>query len=73
MGEFVRATMQVFFLLCGRYMPFYKWAFRALRELPAPLSGYAELLETLLTTDNDETMRAVKADTVEDLASAVIA
>ena len=31
-GEFVRAAVHVLLLLDGRYMPYYKWAFRALRE-----------------------------------------
>ena len=31
-GEFVRAAVHALLLLDGRYMPYYKWAFRALRE-----------------------------------------
>lgn len=31
--EFVNAAMKVNFLLQDRYMPYYKWSFRALREL----------------------------------------
>ena len=32
-AEFVNAAMKVTFLLQDRYMPYYKWSFRALREL----------------------------------------
>lgn len=31
-GEFVNAAFKVLFLLGGRYAPYYKWAFHALRE-----------------------------------------
>ena len=51
-GDFVRHCMAAVFLLNGAYQPYYKWAFRALRALPK-LSLLAELLEYLLTTDND--------------------
>jgi len=33
-SRFVEASMSLLFLLSRRYMPFYKWAFRACRELP---------------------------------------
>jgi len=70
--EFVRAAIHAVFLLCGQYMPYYKWQFRALRELPR-LSGLHESLEFLLSTDNEETTAEVKAEIVEDIAAAVIA
>jgi len=34
MGEFVRAASSVIFLLNRRHMPYYKWCFRAMGELP---------------------------------------
>lgn len=40
--QFVTSAMKVLFLANGRYMPFYKWSFRALRKL---LSGYSEGIE----------------------------
>ena len=70
-GEFVRRAMAVIFLLNERYLPYYKWQFRALRQLPL-LGGEAETLELLLTTDNGRTMARAKQDMMEALASAVI-
>ncbi|MBO4235452.1 MAG: DUF4037 domain-containing protein [Firmicutes bacterium] len=50
--EFARNTMSAIFLLNETYEPFYKWSFRAMRNLPK-LSLTAELLEYLITTDNE--------------------
>ena len=71
-GEFVRHAIAVIFLLNERYLPYYKWQFRALRALPV-LSEEAETLELLLTTDNGKTMARAKQDLIENLASAVVA
>ena len=71
-GEFVRHAIAVIFLLNERYLPYYKWQFRALRQLPL-LAGEAETLELLLTTDNGREMARAKQDLMENLASAVIA
>ena len=69
--EFSRAAMQTVFLLNGVYMPFYKWAFRAMRALPE-LSLTAELIESLITTDNGEATREEKGDVIESVAADVI-
>ncbi len=69
--EFVRSTSSVLFLLNRRYQPYYKWTFRALRELPL-LSILAELLEYLLTTDNSPDLAEAKYDVIESIASDVI-
>ena len=69
--EFVKSAMAAIFLLNRRYQPYYKWSFRAMRELPK-LSLLAELLEYLLTTDNQEPLREDKYDTIEGIASDVI-
>ena len=71
-GDFVRHCMGAVFLLNGVYQPYYKWAFRALRALPR-LSLLAELMEYLLTTDNDGDMAAAKRDVIEGMAADVIA
>ena len=71
-GDFVRHCMAAVFLLNGVYQPYYKWAFRAMRSLPR-LSLLAELLEYLLTTDNDAGLAAAKADVIEGLAADIIA
>ena len=69
--EYVKSAMAVLFLLNRRYMPYYKWSFRALRELPK-LSLLAELLEYLLTTDNSDDLYPEKADVMESIAADVI-
>ena len=71
-GEFVRHAIAAIFLLNERYLPYYKWQFRALRALPL-LGTEAETLELLLTTDNGRTMAQAKQDMIENLASAVVA
>ena len=70
--DFTRHCMGAVFLLNGVYQPYYKWAFRALRGLPR-LSLLAELMEYLLTTDNDGDMAAAKADVIEGMAADIIA
>ena len=66
--EFADSAMAAAFLLSRRYRPYYKWRFRALRELPL-LSELAEPLEQILTTPCDEE----KLRTVEELCAAVAA
>ena len=69
--EFARHAMGAAFLLNGVYEPYYKWAFRAMRLLPR-LSLLAELVEYLITTDNDADLAAEKARVIEDMAADVI-
>lgn len=69
--EFARAAMSAVFLLNGVYQPYYKWAFRAMRALPR-LSLLAELIEYLITTDNDGDLAAAKRDVIEGMAADVI-
>ena len=72
--EFAKSCMETIFLLNDSYMPFYKWAFRAMRNLPK-LSLTAELLEYLITTDNEgdlvrdkyEVMEGICGDVAEEL------
>ena len=71
-GEFTRRAISAIFLLNGVYQPYYKWAFRALRDLPR-LSLLAEVLEYLLTTDNDGETAAEKRRVIEGVAADVIA
>ncbi len=70
-GEFVRASMTAVFLLNRRYMPYYKWSFRAMRALPC-LPVPAETMEYLLTTPNDRETAETKYELIEDAASSVI-
>ncbi len=68
--EFARNTMETVFLLNQVYQPYYKWSFRALRQLDT-LSIEAELLEYLLTTDNDANAEE-KYNVIEGIASDII-
>ena len=68
--EFVKNTLSVLFLLNRRYRPYYKWVFRALRELPEG-SDYVALLEYLLTTDNSEVQTGRKTKFIEEISASV--
>lgn len=67
-AEYVKAAMSVAFLLNKKYQPFYKWSFRAMRELER-LSIEAELLEYLITTPNDGEMAEEKYRVIEGIAA----
>ena len=70
--EFVSAALQAIFLLRGRYLPYYKWSFRALRALP---DGYrlSGQLASLLTGDNtDPAVAGDKHGEIETVAGYVI-
>ena len=70
--EFVNAAMKTHFLLQDRYKPYYKWSFRALRELIGT-KELSEKLSFLLFGDNRNNMVAErKYDTIEEIASETI-
>ena len=68
--EFVKSTLTTVFLLNGRYQPYYKWVFRAMRVLPA-LSKLADPLESLLTTDNRAETIPAKTQSIEDISASI--
>lgn len=71
-SEYVTAAIKIIFLLRGRYAPYYKWSFRALRELPGG-KDYATLLSAILLGDNSTPENAEKKyDTIETVAVALI-
>lgn len=59
-AEFVKAATAAVFLLNNRYQPYYKWSFRALRELPL-LAALAQPLEALLSRSDEGQIEAVSA------------
>ena len=63
-AEFVKSALSAVFLLNRRYQPYYKWTFRALRNLPQ-LSELAELLGSVL--------RAPDTALIESVSAAVLA
>lgn len=69
--EFVRSTMYMIYLLNGRHMPYYKWAFRGMDGLER-LGDMRGALEYLLTGGNEAAEQETKAGVVEDVCAAVV-
>ena len=69
--EFAKSAMQVIFLLNGRYMPYYKWCFRALSELPL-FSALSYSLEYLISSENNCENSKLKYDMIEDISALII-
>lgn len=69
--EFVNAAMKTVFLLNKKYMPYYKWSFRAMRNLKL-FSTFSDSFEYLLTSENDSVTAQTKTDVIEDIASMII-
>ena len=70
--EYVKAVSAVIFLLNRRPMPFYKWQFRAMRDLPM-LADCESDLEYLMTVDNGPDQADIKMATIEKIAGDIIA
>lgn len=71
--EYVTAAMKTTFLLQDRYMPYYKWSFRALRGLVGT-EELSEKLSFLLSGDNrDGAVAEKKYGIIEEIASDTIA
>ena len=69
--EFSNAAMKVCFLLNGKYMPYYKWQFRALRDLPNG-AFIADSLEFLISTDNSSENANIKNEIINSVAEEII-
>jgi hypothetical protein len=70
--EYVKAASAAIFLLNEVPMPFYKWQFRAMRDL-ARLADCAEDMDYLMTTDNGPDQADIKMATIEKIAGDIIA
>ena len=70
-GEFANHAMSTAFLLEKKTKPYYKWSFRALKELPGG-EDLARSLEWLLTTENGPEIAEDKYFCMEGIASDVI-
>lgn len=70
--EFVKSALNCIFLLNKVYMPYYKWSFRALKELPL-LSSLSQSLEYLISSGNNETEIRTKGEIIEKNCSDIIA
>ena len=71
LAQFVRDAAETVFLINRRHMPYYKWCFRAMRELGA-LGDMAEPLEFLLTGENGGEGDALKIQLIEDVCASVL-
>ena len=65
-AEYTKAAMHTAFLLNGAYMPYYKWSFRALRQLPV-LGDLADAFEYLISTGNTKEEAGIKAAETEKI------
>lgn len=70
-NEFTQATMKTLFLLNGKYMPFYKWSFKALKDFSIGKELYNDI-ESLLFGEKDEKTLNSKRFTVEIIAERII-
>ncbi|MBR6396345.1 MAG: DUF4037 domain-containing protein [Lachnospiraceae bacterium] len=69
--EYVTNTLEAVFLLNREYMPYYKWSFRALRDLKI-LSDLEAPLYDLMTKGNEHEHVKDKYFTIEEIAQKVI-
>ena len=69
LDEFVRQSAEIVFLLEKSHMPYYKWVFRAMKDLPT-LGNMSERLEGMLMLPQDETLMTELA--IEEFSSLVI-
>lgn len=63
LGEFVRNAVSLVFLLNFRFAPYYKWMFRAMRQLPE-LGDLTCDLESLLTKEEPEKLKQERIEKV---------
>ena len=69
-GEFTNSAMSAIFLLNRKYQPFYKWRFRAFRELPL-LGTLSESFSFLLCSGNEGSMQKDKEMIISQVSRAV--
>ena len=68
--EFVKSSLNCVFLLNKKYIPYYKWSFRALSELHS-LSFLYEPLEYLISSDNSGDSPKSKSAAIESVCSCI--
>ncbi len=69
--EFTNAALKCFFLLNKAYLPYYKWQFKALRDLPNG-NSLADSLEFLISTDNSPENAEIKLSVIENVCQDII-
>lgn len=69
-NEFVKSTLNVIFLINKKYCPYYKWVFRALKDLPILSELYSDL-EYLISSPNDEEIARKKKTIIEKICDEI--
>lgn len=69
--NFTDSAIKCIFLLNGEYIPYYKWQFKALRELKNG-EAFADSLEYLISTDNSPENAAIKESVILSVAESII-
>lgn len=69
--EFVKSTLNAIFLLNKKYMPYYKWSFRALKDCNK-LSHLHNDLEYLISSGNDKAAAENKTALIEKICVEII-
>ena len=70
-GEFVNSALKVIFLLNKKYIPYYKWVFKALSRLEI-LSCLGGDLEFLISSGNGADLTPEKTEIIEKISLSVI-
>lgn len=65
--EFVNSAMKTIFLLNNKYMPFYKWSFRALKQIESDFDFVGKLSFLLLSDNHNE-----KINVIEEISAQII-
>ncbi len=69
--EFADNISEIVFLLNRKYPPYYKWLFRAMRELPI-LGDKADALEYLICEETSLKTVSLKSEIIEDISKCII-
>ena len=69
--EFVKSAINVFFLINKKYMPYYKWCFRSLRELNEECLLFSDKLEFLISEGNESNLAIKKNEIIDEICIAI--
>ena len=69
LNEFTVSALKIIFLLNNRYCPYYKWSFKALKELREYSDLYEKLFFILTKDNSDENVVRQKTIFIEDIAT----
>ena len=70
--EFAKSAINVLFLLAKKYTPYYKWTFRALREISVEYSKISEKLEFLISSSNETDLAEKKTNIIQDVCEFIL-